>query len=63
MPIAASAALRAAVHDALIADAGLVSVLGGPRVYDEAPFFPMSRLASHASPIFQREANPRKNIS
>jgi hypothetical protein len=66
MPIAASAALRAAVHDALIADAGLVSVLGGPRVYDEAPrgaLFPMSRLASHASPIFQREANPRKNIS
>ena len=37
MPIAASAALRAAVYDALIADAGLVSVLGGPRVYDEVP--------------------------
>jgi Protein of unknown function (DUF3168) len=37
MPTAASAALRAAVHDALIADAGLVSVLGGPKVYDEPP--------------------------
>jgi hypothetical protein len=37
MPTAASAALRAAVHDALIADAGLVSVLGGAKVYDEPP--------------------------
>ena len=37
MPTAASAALRAAVHDALIADAALVSVLGGPKVYDEPP--------------------------
>jgi len=37
MPTAASAALRAAVHDALIADAALVSLLGGPKVYDEPP--------------------------
>jgi len=37
MPTAASAALRAAVHDALAADAGLVSVLGGPKIYDEPP--------------------------
>jgi hypothetical protein len=37
MPIAASAALRAAIHDALIADAALVSMLGGPKVYDEPP--------------------------
>jgi Protein of unknown function (DUF3168) len=37
MPTAASAALRAAVHDALAADAGLVSLLGGPKVYDEPP--------------------------
>src|SRR6476660_3175026 len=37
MPTNASTALRAAVHDALIADAGLVSVLGGPKVYDEPP--------------------------
>jgi len=37
MPTAASAALRAAVHDALIADAALVNVLGGPKVYDEPP--------------------------
>jgi hypothetical protein len=35
MPTAASAALRAAVHDALIADAALASLLGGPKVYDE----------------------------
>jgi Protein of unknown function (DUF3168) len=37
MPTAASAALRAAVHDALIADAALLSLLGGPKVYDEPP--------------------------
>jgi hypothetical protein len=37
MPTAASAALRGAVHDALVADAGLVSLLGGPKVYDEPP--------------------------
>ena len=37
MPTAASAALRAAVHDALIADAALVNLLGGPKVYDEPP--------------------------
>jgi hypothetical protein len=37
MPTAASAALRAAVHDALIADTALVNVLGGPKIYDEPP--------------------------
>ena len=37
MPTAASAALRAAIHDALTADAALTSVLGGPKVYDEPP--------------------------
>jgi hypothetical protein len=37
MPTAASAALRAAVHDALTADAPLTALLGGPRVYDEPP--------------------------
>ena len=33
----ASAALRAAIHDALVADAPLTALLGGPRVYDEPP--------------------------
>jgi hypothetical protein len=33
----AAAALRAAVHDALIADAPLAALLGGPKVYDEPP--------------------------
>lgn len=33
----ATAALRAAIHDALNADIALVSILGGPRVYDEPP--------------------------
>lgn len=37
MPIAAAAALRAAIHDALIADAALTTLLGGPKVYDDAP--------------------------
>ena len=37
MPTAASAALRAAVHDALAADAALVALLGGAKIYDEPP--------------------------
>jgi hypothetical protein len=37
MTISASAALRAAVHDALSADVSLTSLLGGPKVYDEPP--------------------------
>jgi hypothetical protein len=37
MTINASTALRAAVQDALISDSGLISVLGGPKVYDEPP--------------------------
>jgi hypothetical protein len=37
MPIAASVALRAAIHDALAADSQLVSLLGGAKVYDEPP--------------------------
>ena len=37
MPTAASTALRAAIHGALAADAALVSILGGAKVYDEPP--------------------------
>jgi hypothetical protein len=37
MPISASAALRAAVHDALTHNAALVSMLGGSKIYDEPP--------------------------
>ena len=37
MPAAASAALRAAVHTALTADAALIAALGGPKIYDEPP--------------------------
>jgi len=40
MPTAASAALRAAVHDTLTTNAGVISVLGGPRIYDEPPGAP-----------------------
>jgi hypothetical protein len=37
MTTPASAALRAAVHDALAADAALTSVLGGQKIFDEPP--------------------------
>ncbi len=37
MTTPAAAALRAAVHDALAADAALTSALGGPKIYDEPP--------------------------
>ena len=37
MTTAATAALRAAIHDALAADTPLTSLLGGPKVYDQAP--------------------------
>lgn len=33
----AAAALRAAIHDALIADGALTALLGGPKIYDEPP--------------------------
>jgi hypothetical protein len=33
----ATAALRAAIHDALIADVPLTALLGGARIYDEPP--------------------------
>jgi hypothetical protein len=33
----ATAALRAAIHDALIADGALTSILGGAKIYDEPP--------------------------
>jgi hypothetical protein len=31
------AALRSAIHDALIADSGLAAALGGAKIYDEPP--------------------------
>ena len=37
MTTPAAAALRAAVHDALLADAALTGALGGARVFDEPP--------------------------
>src|SRR3954451_13256162 len=33
----AAAALRAAIHDALVADGALSALLGGPKIYDEPP--------------------------
>jgi hypothetical protein len=33
----ASAALRAAIHDALTGDGALAALLGGPKIYDEPP--------------------------
>lgn len=40
MPTAATAALRAAIHDALIANSPLTAILGGAKVYDEPPRSP-----------------------
>ncbi|MEZ5785255.1 MAG: DUF3168 domain-containing protein [Xanthobacteraceae bacterium] len=37
MPTDAAAALRGAIHDALIADGALTALLGGAHVYDEPP--------------------------
>ena len=33
----AAAALRAAIHDVLVADGALTALLGGPKIYDEPP--------------------------
>ena len=33
----ATAALRAAIHDALVADSALTGMLGGAKIYDEPP--------------------------
>jgi hypothetical protein len=33
----ANVALRAAIHDALVADSALTSALGGAKIYDEVP--------------------------
>ena len=37
MPNSSSWALQAAIHDHLSADAGLIGLLGGPRIYDQVP--------------------------
>ena len=37
MASAAAAALRAAIHDALVADTALTTLLGGASIYDEPP--------------------------
>ena len=67
MPTAASAALRAAIHDALIADAALVNMLGGPKVYDEPPrsaAFPYVTLGRDAHRRFlRRRPSAARNIS
>lgn len=34
---AASTALRAAIHDALVADGAVIAALGGAKIYDEPP--------------------------
>jgi hypothetical protein len=37
MTLPASAALRAAIHDALISDSPLTALLGGAKIYDQPP--------------------------
>ena len=66
MPTAASAALRAAVHDALIADAALVALLGGPKIYDEPPraaAFPYVTLGETRIADFSTGSEPRRGTS
>jgi hypothetical protein len=61
-----SAALRAAVHDALISNVGLASVLGGQKSMTSRrarPLFPMSLWARPVLPIFRLEAKPPRSIS
>ena len=61
MTTAASAALRAAVHGALTADPSLVSVLGGPKIYDETPpgaAFPYVTLGEARVADFSTGAEP-----
>ena len=50
MPTPASAALRAAVHDALAADAALTALLGGAKIYDEPPRASASVLGLDSAP-------------
>ncbi len=57
----AAAALRAAIHDALIADGALTSLLGGERVYDEPPraaAFPYVTLGEARVSDFSAGAEP-----
>ena len=52
-----AAALRAAIHDALVADGTLTALLGGPKVYDEPPqgaAFPYVTLGEEMSEIEPR---------
>jgi Protein of unknown function (DUF3168) len=61
MPTAASAALRAAIHDALIADAALATILGGPKIYDEPPraaAFPYVTLGEARVADFSTDSEP-----
>jgi hypothetical protein len=61
MPLAASVALRAAIHDALSADNALVAVLGGPKIYDEPPraaVFPYVTLGEARIADFSTDSGP-----
>ena len=65
MTMAATAALRAAIHDALVADTPLTTLLGGPNVYDEPPTgvtFPYVTLGRRASSIIRPEPKAALSI-
>ena len=66
MPIAASAALRAAVHDALTNHAALIATFGGTKIYDEPPreaAFPYVTLGEMRARIFPAAASRGSSIS
>src|ERR1043165_4169124 len=61
MNIAATVALRAAVHDALSTNAPLAAALGGPKIYDEPPStvaFPYVTLGEMRTADFSAGAEP-----
>jgi hypothetical protein len=57
----AATALRAAIHDALVADGALTALLGGPKVYDEPPkgaVFPYVTLGDARASDFSTASDP-----
>ena len=60
----AAVALRAAIHDALVADGALTALLGGPKIYDEPPksaAFPYVTLGEARVEDFSAGSDPARS--